>query len=803
MPRLLCLCLLLTAAAAPAETLTIDQVLTHPRETLLRPAVEITAVDRAIVQGTWTGPDDAWTARRAGEDGWIEADPAELGYAYAEIVMEEDSTWLLDAMGYATVDVNGEPRIGNIYGSTDDWEAWQPHFDFSVIPVRLHAGVNTFLFRGNRYGRLRARLTRVEEGLSFNGRDATLPDLVHGRIYDGWGAIVVINATGGTVSDAVLTADVKGGEPRTVPVPPLPPYGVRKVGFRIDSRAQKTATAEVALTLKRGGRTQATHELVLAVKQPHENRRVTFVSEIDRSVQYYGYLPATGGPGPKALVLSLHGASVEAINQSGSYAPLPWAEIVAPTNRRPFGFSWEDWGRRDALEVLDLATETLDIDPDRVYLTGHSMGGHGSWQLAGHYPDRFAAVGPSAGWIDLWSYRQDAPADEPDALTVLVERATLPSRTREFAPNLADMGVYVLHGGADDNVPPEQAYLMLDVLEGFHRDYVFHEEPDVGHWWDRSPDPGADCVSWSPMFDFFARHRLASAEELRRIAFRTASPSISAWNRWVGVLQQIEPWEMSAVDLTRDAAWTHVDGTTRNVRTLALDWSRSEAAEITVTLDGQTLSAPAPDGGTLFLRSRDGEWSVGEAPDPREKGAANNGGFRSAFQRDPQLVYATGGSPAENAWALAQARYDAEWLWYQGNGSVDVLPDTLFDPTAEPERDVVLYGHEHRDRLWLDLMTSGPLIQDDSLTVGLTEIMDPSPAILCVRPRRDSTSASVGIVAAAGEHGRRLLQTRPYLRLGVAYPDVVVFQSFGKPLAAGFWGSDWHIREKDRIRWVR
>ena len=33
--------------------------------------------------------------------------------------------------------VNDEPRIGNIYGYTDDWESWQPHFDFSVVPVRL------------------------------------------------------------------------------------------------------------------------------------------------------------------------------------------------------------------------------------------------------------------------------------------------------------------------------------------------------------------------------------------------------------------------------------------------------------------------------------------------------------------------------------------------------------------------------------------------------------------------------------------------------------------------------------------
>ena len=54
-----------------------------------------------------------------------------------------------------------------------------------------------------------------------------------------------------------------------------------------------------------------------------------------------------------ALFLSVHGASVEATNQARAYAQKDWGHLVAPTNRRPYGFSWEDWGRMDALEVLE------------------------------------------------------------------------------------------------------------------------------------------------------------------------------------------------------------------------------------------------------------------------------------------------------------------------------------------------------------------------------------------------------------------------------------------------------------------
>src|SRR5207249_1249684 len=83
---------------------------------------------------------------------------------------------------------------------------------------------------------------------------------------------------------------------------------------------------------------------------------------------------------------------VEAQGQADAYASKPWGHLVAPTNRRPFGFDWEDWGRLDALEVLDHAQQLLQTDPQRTYLTGHSMGGHGAWQVGATYPDRFAAT---------------------------------------------------------------------------------------------------------------------------------------------------------------------------------------------------------------------------------------------------------------------------------------------------------------------------------------------------------------------------------------------------------------------------
>ena len=227
---------------------------------------------------------------------------------------------------------------------------------------------------------------------------------------------------------------------------------------------------------------------MLRVRQRAQARKCTFRSSIDGSVQYYALVPAIPSaaepPGARpGLVLSLHGAGVEAIGQAESYAPKPGLHIVAPTNRRPYGFDWEDWGRRDAIEVLDLAQRAFGTDPRRTYLTGHSMGGHGTWHLGVTYPNRFAAIAPSAGWISMSSYAGSRRADSPGPVERLMERAGSPSNTLALSRNLAQLGVYVLHGDADDNVPVDEARRMRQVLGEFHPDFAYHEQPGAGHWW--------------------------------------------------------------------------------------------------------------------------------------------------------------------------------------------------------------------------------------------------------------------------------------------------------------------------------
>jgi predicted peptidase len=61
----------------------------------------------------------------------------------------------------------------------------------------------------------------------------------------------------------------------------------------------------------------------------------------------------------------------------------------------------EWWTPAKVVAMVDQLVATMQIDPARVYLTGVSMGGSGTWSTAAAYPDRFAAIAPTFGWLDI------------------------------------------------------------------------------------------------------------------------------------------------------------------------------------------------------------------------------------------------------------------------------------------------------------------------------------------------------------------------------------------------------------------
>ncbi|HLJ56212.1 MAG TPA: prolyl oligopeptidase family serine peptidase, partial [Chthonomonadaceae bacterium] len=631
-------------------------------------------------------------------------------------------------------------------------------------------------------------------------------------------------------------------------VPAIPPLTIRKVGFRIRAAAPPEAgSVDATLALSRGGdQPSDTAAIKLRVRNKAETRKITFVSAIDGSVQYYAVNPASttgaaqhgpdrqsghtgpnepAGPGASggkrggaglALFLTLHGAGVEAIGQADAYAPKSWGNIVAPTNRRPYGFDWEDWGRLDALEVLDLAKARFKPDPARIYLTGHSMGGHGTWHIGVTYPDKFAAIGPSAGWISLFSYAGATRAQNASEMQSLLLRPMQPSDTLSLERNTVPEGVYILHGDADDNVPVTEARQMKRELAAFHPDVQSWEQPGAGHWWSTDQHPaagerfGAACVDWKPMFDLFASRRLPADPDVRAVEFYTADPGVSAWCHWAGILAQEHAFKVSAIQLSCDPAARTFSGTTDNVLRLELKTAAIAGPDpLIVRIDGQTISNIACPGacGPIWLEKRGGSWTAAGRPASSDKSPERCGPFKQAFRNRMVFVYGTKGTPDENAWAYARARFDAETFWYRGNGAVDVVADTAFHAGTDRDRSVVLYGNAETNGAWAALLRDSPVtVTRTAVGIGERKLDGADVACLFVRPRPGSATALVAAVSGTGLEGMRLTERLPYFSSGVEYPDFVAVRSSmltdgasGVP-AAGFFGPDWSVA-KGEFAW--
>jgi predicted peptidase len=145
--------------------------------------------------------------------------------------------------------------------------------------------------------------------------------------------------------------------------------------------------------------------------------------------------------------------------------PERFPAIVVMPQCRP-GVDW----RAPAMEAqilaaLDASVKEFRGDPGRVYLTGFSMGGYGTWSLAAKYPNRFAAIVVICGGIS-WPPPAHITNEEPYAA---------------IAAKVAGTPIWVFHGNADRNVFVTESREMVKLLRELHADVRYTEYDGVAH----------------------------------------------------------------------------------------------------------------------------------------------------------------------------------------------------------------------------------------------------------------------------------------------------------------------------------
>ena len=142
----------------------------------------------------------------------------------------------------------------------------------------------------------------------------------------------------------------------------------------------------------------------------------------------------------------------------------------------PFGFGnsgYRTFGEKDVLDAMAQVTGRYRIDPDRIYITGTSMGGIGAASLPLHYPDLFAAAAPLGGYHSMFLFRRVLGRPLKP-----FERFLLQARSNTyFAVNGRTVPMYLVHGLKDR---PAQSRVLATRYQELGYD-VTYETPNLGH----------------------------------------------------------------------------------------------------------------------------------------------------------------------------------------------------------------------------------------------------------------------------------------------------------------------------------
>ncbi|HUT30967.1 MAG TPA: prolyl oligopeptidase family serine peptidase [Sedimentisphaerales bacterium] len=203
------------------------------------------------------------------------------------------------------------------------------------------------------------------------------------------------------------------------------------------------------------------------------------------SYRYLLYLPEGYGKeeGPWPTIVFLHGIGnrgddLDKVKTSGIPRVVERDKrfdfvLVAP--QCPQG---EWWSSDLLIKLVDEAAAKYSVDTNRIYLTGLSMGGFGTWSLGCAYPERFAAIAPICG------------GGEPDK-----------------ACRLKDVPVWAFHGARDEKVPLAKSQEMVEAVKACGGGAKLTVYPEAGH------DSWTQTYDNPQLYEWFLKHRRSNNAE--------------------------------------------------------------------------------------------------------------------------------------------------------------------------------------------------------------------------------------------------------------------------------------------------
>ncbi len=731
-------------------------------------------------------------------------DAAELtnsGYAYAELIFEKKTRAIILVKSAHTFWVNGVRQDGEFYTHVHN-----------ATPVTFRAGRNRLLLKYHSQGdaSFSCVIRPVDSDIHIL-EDLTTPDLVRGYpLKDGVMGLPLANTTDDWLRGlkAVVASDGVFSE-SICSVPPMAPLSVMKVPVPFSQKADVPEAAKkhtLKVKILQGDRVLANRDVSLRVQTLDQPFRETFVSEADGSAQYYAVrLPRRFDPGRSyGLIMSLHGGGDEGQIMAEAHDPKDWAFVAAPTNRRPRGFAWHDLGRIDLFESIARMKARYVVDPDRVILTGASMGGQGAWYNGLIFPHLFAAVAPEAGYSSRQIYSpfhlQKGVVFGHPGVKALIDRLYLDTHLPYFLENALHLPLMVTHGGADDVVPPIHARLMVSGLRDLGYPVVYREFPGKPHFWfeprteeGQGPLWGV-CIDHPEIMAFLEKNRRVKLP--REIRFRLIDLSVNDTYYWITVKEQFRSFFPSRVEASLGDGRLEITST--NIRQMEIHLPTELIAADTVTVDWNGRTQPFRIPASRRLVVGDG------SPGPLKKTSALHGPLKNVFFRPFVLVYGTAGTPGETEALLDNARYFAKRFWRWANGFTRIIPDKEVDEAVIRDFNVILFGSSARNSVTARIAAGLPIrVEGDRVVFGGRVLSGTDLMIAMVYPNPLNPERLAAVYAGTSlEMEKAAVKVLPIFR-NFSLPDFLVA---GKEIhrwgwagvrAAGFFSPSWDLGNRD------
>ena len=615
-----------------------------------------------------------WKRHRTEENGYVD---------YGKILDTETGAltgpWRKIAYAFCTIESPKAQRVVFEVRTNDALQMWVNHKQITynrlfrggwrsggvdILVVDLEQGSNAVLIKlaDYRYGGwgFAMRWMPAEESIFVNEKDVLLPHLRVGEKLAGWAYLSLVNSTEETLKDVEIT--VKENDlflPTTTKAYVLKPRWDSRAAFRIETKravAKRDSSARIALVIRSG---DEVHRVTLTpeVRDREQYFAKTYHSEVDGSVQPYSLLMPSDYDANKAfaLMIVLHGAHVKECIQC--YKPKEGMIIASAYGRGNTGY--REIGTNDVMTVLRLVRDQYHIDENRIYLAGHSMGGHGTWYLGMHYPDIWAALNPMSGYGDYRIWKNTLQADWQAPL--YEDRSAI-----FFIENALHLPIFDVHGVKDEDVTVTQSRRIMAELEKLGYEAVYDEHPDRPHWWGMD-FPNAIAFLKEKVRDSHPKEVIL---KINRLKYNRSNwvqiDEIERLPRMAKVHARIEPGNRIVVEAQNVFQYT-----------LLLDEHLVDLKQpVTIQTNGlSNYAGTLPPSGMISLRTQPDAKGYEVVEGPRKgliKTRTLFGPILDAYSTPFIYVYGTSGTAEDTEINRRMARQDAlDWrTWANGNSVI-------------------------------------------------------------------------------------------------------------------------------------